>query len=157
MVLPPNSSYINTSISNKSHDLRLLFIISYYYKNIARELNSLYSTFTGRSKVNITDIFLKNIVFGNPYGTKQMDGSEFPVSTINIHDALLFLSRICTTDGFIKNNDFYDPLKKIGDLHIYADGRNMEFIPSHESASTPPIPPHSASTPPIPPPSASTQ
>lgn len=152
MVLPPDSNYINSSISNKSHDLRLLFLISYYYKNIARELNSLYSTFTGRTKVNITDIFLKKIVFGkNRYGTKEMNGSEFPVSTINIHDALLFLTRICSTDGFIKNNDdFYDPFKKIGDLHIYADGRNMEFIPSHESASTPPLPPSpgSALTPP---------
>jgi len=128
------SSHINSSIPNISHDLRLLYLISGQYKKMGI-LKPLYRTFTNQTNVNITDVFFKSIIYGDKtgptYGTKENKIGGFPVITNNINDALLFLLNICSTDGFIKsNNDFYNPLKKIGDLHIYKDGRNMEFIPA---------------------------
>ena len=83
--------------------------------------------------------FLKNIVYGKKnsvghvYGTKEVKAKGYPKRANNIKDALLFLTNICSTPHFKKHNDecYDDPLKKLGDLHIYSDGRNMNFVPAH--------------------------
>jgi hypothetical protein len=46
----------------------------------------------------------------------------------NVHDAYEGLSYLIHLEKFKKMNDVqYSKLEKIGDLHIYEDGRPMEF------------------------------
>ena len=131
------SSFINSSISNISHDLRLLYYVSQSYANKSNDLLPLYDTFSKLNNKNTVDTFFKNIIYTGPkngshiYGTKENKIRGFPSRTNNITDAWLFLGEICSSPGFKLHNDscYDDPLKKIGDLHVYSDGRNMEFIP----------------------------
>jgi len=110
--------FINTSISNISHDLRLLNIVSEYYKQSGFRIQD------GEKK------FLENIIYENYFGTPEIIERRFPNYTANIYDALSFLTEICTTKKALEHNDkLYDPILKLGDLHVYNDGRNMEFIP----------------------------
>lgn len=115
--------YINSSIPNNSHDLRLLYYVSGAYKDNAE------FRFVHKNNPYI-DTFLTNIVYNNNFGTKERNDDGFPNSTHNISDAFKFLTAICSSEEFTKRNEFYeDPSKKLGDLHIYNDGRDMEFIP----------------------------
>jgi len=126
-----SESYINSSISNISHDLRLLFYVAQSYKKNEKSIKPLFDD-------TMVHTFLKNIVYGKKnavghvYGTKEVKTKGYPKKTNNITDALLFLSNICSTPHFKKHNDEYydDPSKKLGDLHIYSDGRNMNFVPT---------------------------
>lgn len=130
-----NGYFINSSISNISHDLRLLNIVSEYYQeksnyNFFFQENKTYDNFFLQQDIPIAKIFLKNIIYENNYGTPQIIDQGFPKYTANIYDALSFLTEICSSQKFIEHNDkLYDSKLKLGDLHVYNDGRNMEFIP----------------------------
>ena len=55
--------------------------------------------------------------------------SDYPESLKTCHDVFLFLTDVITKPIFIdRNNKAFKNWKKIGELHIYADGREMNFI-----------------------------
>ena len=129
-------NHINSSVSNTSHDLRLLYYVSQFYTNVSASLHSVYDTFSKQKNGrNTVDTFFENIIYSGPkkgghvYGTKQIKTKGYPKKCNNINDAVLFLINICSSPGFKIHNDtcYNDPSKKLGDLLIYSDGRNMEF------------------------------
>ena len=106
-------SFITSQQPNISHDLRLLYIIKGSNYPLANELG----------------IALKHLNFGSksPYGTQEQ--TDFDSNQINnVHDAFEVLDQIIQMDHWKNINEkIYSQLQKIGDLHIYEDGRPMEF------------------------------
>ena len=75
---------------------------------------------------------LKDLNYETQFGTKEITDYK-PDVINNVHDVLDALDQIINMDKWIKQNDFlYSKLsfEKIGDLHIYEDGRPMNFIPN---------------------------
>ena len=99
---------------NISSDLRLLYIIKKSNYPILIELKEM----------------LKDLNFENEeteYGTKEK--ANFDEEKINnVHDAYEGLSYLIHLEKLRKMNDLqYSQLEKIGDLHIYEDGRPIAF------------------------------
>ena len=106
--------YINTLVNNQSHDLRLL-----------KELNRT------TPKVNISpqidrllNFILTKINYNSQYGTPQMLASGLPTNINNVRDAYHVIKNAVIT---LPIEHVYDYLNKIGDLNIFADGRDMDF------------------------------
>jgi hypothetical protein len=134
-----SGSFINSSIVNRSHDLRLLFYVAKEYHRIKATLNI--NRFVPSGAIpdeiytlpNLVDSFFdEGLKYGNPaskhaYGKKE-EAAAFP-QLKTVKDAYKFLRLICSTCGFIEHNNhvYNDATKKLGDLHIYSDGRDMVF------------------------------
>jgi hypothetical protein len=109
--LDPQPMYdISSQKRNMSHDLRLLHMIKEYDSNYNRDLHGLiHSTrYTHR--------------FGTPE-VKRKNDREIG----NVEDAARHLLRLMD-QSFFKVNNAYDPSLKLGEMHIYSDGRPMEYI-----------------------------
>ena len=61
------------------------------------------------------------------YGTQENTNSGLPTKIVNVDDAAKALLEYITRDK-LKNNAFYMSKVKLGDLHVYDDGRPMRFI-----------------------------
>lgn len=127
-ILPPEESegsfyFISSQKRNKSHDLRLLFNIKEVFDEFKKMLFN-------------DDIvkFIKNVKYDHEYGTKETE-SRFGSDTIyNVEDAFEHLNRLVNSEqNKTINASTYSSFEKIGDLHIYTDGRPVEFIPATES------------------------
>ena len=101
-------------VNNQSHDLRLL-----------KELNRT------TPKVNISpqidrllNFILTKINYNSQYGTPQMLASGLPTNINNVRDAYHVIKNAVIT---LPIEHVYDYLNKIGDLNIFADGRDMDF------------------------------
>jgi hypothetical protein len=138
-------SYICSQKPNISHDLRLLYII----KKNADITSSIPTYWYGDS--NLLLDLLKKIQYGvnvelnadkkliqktNPNapvysGTEENTTSGFPASINNVVDACIGLEQIISGTVCQYNNDWqYSSYTKLGDLHIYNDGKTiMEYIP----------------------------
>lgn len=108
--------YISSQKKNISSDLRLLHIIKKSNYPLLLELKEM----------------LKDLNFENEqtdFGTKEK--AHFDSEKINnVHDAYEGLSYLVHLEKLKKMNDLrYAKLEKIGDLHIYEDGRPMVFKP----------------------------
>jgi hypothetical protein len=115
--------YISSQVSNVSHDLRLLSILSKMpIRNYAPTLATL----------------LKKAVYGvnvrqkyKIYGTKPNPDSGLPKKLNNVNDAFkAFLELARTSEERERNIAAYEKSNKLGDLHVYADGQNMKYIPA---------------------------
>jgi hypothetical protein len=115
--------YINSSRVNRSHDLRLLYYVSENYKSEFKN-NLTHNIYFDKDMETLFD----KIKYTKEFGTKENINSGLPRSVNNISDAFKLLTKICTSQGFLYTNDneFNDPDKKLGDLHIYTD-RDMIF------------------------------
>lgn len=77
---------------------------------------------------------MKNLQKANPnqwvyYGTKEIKTSGLPNKINNVTDAYKELERLVKT--FENANDIhYSKFDKLGDLHIYDNGRPMHYIPA---------------------------
>jgi len=122
--LSKKNYYINSSRLNRSHDLRLLKIVSDEYSTIESRLGY---DFDVSGEINK---LFNSIVYTGDYGTNQLIRSGLPNKINNIMDAFKSLKNICLDRDFINsnNNYFSDPDKKIGDLHIYGDGSNRDMV-----------------------------
>ena len=147
--------FISSQKRNESHDLRLLFNI--------REFFSYYLTnYRGTLKDNLVN-FINNVKYDAKFGTKEMPSKYGSKTIYNVRDAFWNLNQLVKQQ---QNPERYLSLKKIGDLHIYADEKPAEFIPltnpaasfqttSSSSSSSPspspsPPPPPPFSSPPFP-------
>jgi hypothetical protein len=113
-----NNHYICSTERNISHDLRLLYI-----------LRSVYPQFPFFNKIN----YCNGFNYRNPcqgFGTIENTRRGLPDIINNVLDAHDELLRVITDPHTIDNNDaiFNDPNEKLGELHVYYDGRPMKFI-----------------------------
>ena len=105
---PIPQDYISSQRRNMSHDLRLLHILKFFNPTYNRNLLELIE-----NTVYITK-------FGTPENTSKND------KICNVNDARRLLEGLIAMDDFKKNND-YDPGLKLGEMHIYSDGRPMVY------------------------------
>jgi hypothetical protein len=122
----PGSFYhISGSKRNMSHDLRLLHILNEEYatKHIDTELTRLFKT------VPYGILERKPIlkVYNDKFGTKEEIDSGLPKMINNVIDAHTALKKLVFKSK-ASNDDYFKRRPKLGDLHIYIDGRPMEFI-----------------------------
>jgi len=130
--------FISSQKRNKSHDLRLLFNIREFFRNYLEQYPE---TVLKDDLVN----FIHNVKYDTMYGTKEMETDSTKDVIHNVEDAFEKLNIIVNSESNRQiNASAYPYFKKIGDLHIYTDGRPVEFIPLSESqrvgASELPVP-----------------
>jgi hypothetical protein len=110
---PDKNRYGSAQVRNMSYDLRLLESIR-HYNSFNKELNK----------------DLTKLIFSTVYedfdGTTEITG-ENPKEICNVNDARRHMEKVMKKMFFKKNND-YDPVQKMGEMHIYSDGRPMEYI-----------------------------
>lgn len=127
---------ISSQQKNESHDLRLLIKLKFKFRDLVS------NGFPLPRENTFTEIknMLKKIIYGQgidipnkrEYGTEENlnpypDGSKISNVT-NVYEYLK--TSISKPDVMAENErKFADPVDKIGDFHIYEDGRDMEYIP----------------------------
>lgn len=107
---------VNSLYKNESHDLR--FVNSFKNYNINKNFNKIFD----------------NIVYGVglPYeeryfGTKE-DLSSLGITSVRDAEQA-FRGLIQLPENKIHNDKVYDGLHKIGDIHVYSNGRPMSYVP----------------------------
>ena len=137
-----HNSYICSSKSNVSHDLRLMYIISktakqtaFAWKDTGAQLLSILNKV--RYGVNVVlskekqEFLAKNPDAAVYSGTQENVASGLPSKINNISDAAIELQRIAEDPLAKAHNDtFYARYAKLGDLHIYTNGKPMNYIPA---------------------------
>lgn len=127
-----NSFYISSYIRNMSHDLRALFRLAEYFKRPENknrlELDSFKKAILDKVK------YCKELNEGDDcFGTIENKYSGLPNQINNVRDAHDALLSLIEDPYYIhENKDKYATFQKLGDLHVYYDGRPMEFI-EHKS------------------------
>ncbi len=77
---------------------------------------------------------LRKVVYTGYYGTGEIDDSGYPNAIYNVQDAADFIAAYMKRKKFIdQNEEVYAEKEKLGDLHVYTDGRVMEFFPTTSS------------------------
>jgi hypothetical protein len=112
-----DESYITPIKINNSHDLRLLHIIGLLFND----------------KVYEPTKYLREFNKTNTFGTPEDNNSGLTRNLItssinNIMDAFIILKELIQMPYIItKNENYYKDFTKLGDLHIYDDGKDMVF------------------------------
>jgi hypothetical protein len=115
------SYHISSRINNPSHDLRLLAMIHKKQEG----------TFSRISKCLKKVVYGKNMIKGyEQYGTKANPVSGVPKKINNVTDAFIELKKLVKEPEFKEDNTLdYDVSDKLGELHIYGDGKTpMRFV-----------------------------
>jgi len=109
--LNPSPMYnISSQKRNKSHDLRLLHMIKEYDLDYNRDLLGL----------------IHSTRYIHRFGTPEIR-DQSPYGIGNVNDASRRLEQLMERDFFKRINE-YDPSLRLGVMHIYSDGRPMEYI-----------------------------
>ena len=114
---PGSFYYISSQVRNKSHDLRLAYMIREEIKDID-------------PSIMMTDNWniLQNIVYATYYGTPELENGVSP-AIHNVTDMRMALESFISIGKNKRRNDTYNSaLTKIGDMHIYEDRRPMEYV-----------------------------
>ena len=125
----PNSkySYINSSIKNESHDLRLIYHISTILYSMYNSGKSIVNSLPEDNRRPFFKLF-ENVHFQKTHGTSEILQGKDRENIYNISDALKTI--VDLMDNLPKINYHSLGYRKIGDLNVYDDGRDMEFIPT---------------------------
>ena len=108
--LDPTPSYhISSQTRNMSHDLRLIHVL--------KDLSPTYND-------NIVQL-IRNTFYSEQYGTPEIT-EQNDVRICNVNDAKRHLEKLMRMNYYQMNND-YDPALKLGEMHIYNDGRPMVY------------------------------
>lgn len=124
------SFYIISHKVNKSHDLRALQLLNEQLNEIYTKKNKV------REELPAIPYYLTNLLsrvhYETYYGTpvKESEPLHLPLPINNVFDAFKEITTIITSEGVSANNkEWYEKnFNKIGELHTYCDGRNVEFI-----------------------------
>ena len=110
----PDMNYINSSLSSKSHDLRLLHMLKGTV-DISVQLRSA----------------LDKVIYNTMYGTPSDPTMGYPHRINNVMDAERLLRDIVLDPAEIEKNTVYNDasLTKLGDLHVRGLLQEMEYIP----------------------------
>ena len=115
------SDYIGSQQRNASHDLRLLKTVTDMSTRLLQHNQVLRN-------------WLKNkLKFDKHFGTPEEPASGLPARIANVLDADMVLDAIINSNDYKIYSDiiYSDPKwSKLGDLHIYSDGRPMNFVPA---------------------------
>jgi hypothetical protein len=125
--------FISSSIVNPSHDLRIM--------NIIKDLNLNSSGLSQLDKIMFSNIInvINKVVYGEGinepddrvYGTKPNMNNGLPLHINNVVDAEMEIRNLLKHQLISgANNASYNDANKIGDMHIYPDGRPVSFIQS---------------------------
>ena len=122
-----NNFFISAKTNNISHDLRFLNIV---YK-VFQKLN------TKKGPIGFLVNLFNKIIYSGTYGTQQIEtrgykiGNNYNNKTINnVYDAFdAIMESIRIPMEKIRNDEYYKYHTKVGDLHIYFDGKDMVFQP----------------------------
>jgi hypothetical protein len=114
---PKKDYYISAQKRNMSHDLLPLTRIAENHASVnglTPELKSL----------------LRKVVYTDYYGTGEIKDTGYPNAIYNVQDAADFITAYMKRKKCIDQNEMvYAGKEKLGDLHVYMDGRAMEFVP----------------------------
>jgi hypothetical protein len=117
------SVFISSQKSNPSHDLRLLYNIG----NKVAGMHPNLQTLIGRV------IYGKGVKKGYEiYGTEPNTNSGYPMRINNVGDAFAYLEELVKyPESEVDNEMDYQGSKKLGELHIYRDGKTpMKWVPA---------------------------
>jgi hypothetical protein len=98
--------WIAPQIRNKSHDMKLINTLP--------------------SLGNVLKALRSKTLYSGSYGTKEMASSGLPERIHNVTDMKIALIECI---GTLRNTFLMSNEKKLGDLHVYMDGRPMRFVP----------------------------
>jgi hypothetical protein len=107
---PYPNHYISSQKRNMSHDLRLLNVLQNYSEIYNKDL------------IKLINAIIYEETFGTP---ERMSENIYNIFTVN--GAKMQIEKLMKTYFFKKNNN-YDASKRLGVMHIYSDGRPMEYI-----------------------------
>jgi hypothetical protein len=114
---PLNDFYISSQRRNMSHDLLPLTRIAENHEKdnqLTPELKTL----------------VKKVIYTSYYGTAEIVDRGYPHAIYNVQDAADSIADYLTSKKFVKQNEMaYAGKEKLGDLHIYTDGKPMLFEP----------------------------
>jgi len=134
-------SFVCSQIANQSHDLRLLYMIGCELKrrlkttvahnSIVRVLDKInygIGITLSKEKKAALKAYPNNWIY---YGTQEVIASALPRRINNVTDAYSELERLVSDAWSQASNDIhYATLDKLGDLHMYDDGRPMRYVPT---------------------------
>jgi hypothetical protein len=135
----PNLSthYIQSSVANMSHDLRMLYITRHtLLEKGAHAFNLANRSTTEKAASTLIHEFIDKVNYEAgekiddiSYGTKALPTSGLPSRINNVHDAERGLRELIEHPVLLKCNDFkyYNLENRLGILHIYTDGTQMKF------------------------------
>jgi len=117
------SHFINSSILNQSHDLRLLYSIGTILHSETRSFRANIASLFYEQSRKFT-FLLNNIIYENKFGTRNRPHTGLPSSIQNVSDVVQYLTSMM--NDVIYNN--YDTLILIGSLSVFGKSREMEFV-----------------------------
>jgi hypothetical protein len=116
----PKRHYVSSLLRNMSHDLRLFSILK----------ESIFAHISAHAK----DIYqlTKQVIYMTDYGTKEETSSGISNKRIkNVNDLERKLQELIVNPMNIDRNDaVYASKSKLGDMHVYCDGRPLEYMAS---------------------------
>lgn len=124
-----NAYYISSQIRNRSHDLRLLEIIAHAYNKTT--YNSSFKKMSRNVNIYAYELFAicSKVKYGTLFGTPEMTKSGLPSKIYTVNDARIALqNRIMNEECRINNENHYVGKAKLGDMHVYSDGRPLRFV-----------------------------
>jgi hypothetical protein len=136
--------FISSSLSNPSHDLRLLyktygFILQLQLESTINRITDEKHKKTYLKRFEILDEMFYKVIYGQgiikpehqQLGTQPNDTRGYPREINNVTDAEEAIRHVIMSSKFQKmNNEVYPDGNKIGDMHIYSNGTPMKFIRS---------------------------
>jgi hypothetical protein len=139
----PETHYMSSSVKNPSSDLRLIHILAKVHDVGDTAFDTRLYDRTGFDEDDIDDIFepmmeLMKITNygigidpadGTAFGTRPLSHNGFPSRINNVRDAEKFIRKSIINNNTMKDyNDYtFKDMAKLGDLHVYEDGRNLRF------------------------------
>ena len=116
---------------NESHDLRLL---NEFRISVSDELNRGHHHRTNDSHRWLNDRLFTKVNYASEFGTPEkletgiitLRGGASTVKINNVKDAKTHLQQLLLQRRE-ENEQLYANQTKLGDLHVYCDGKNMEY------------------------------
>jgi len=122
------SFHISSVVVNRSHDLRLINIIANSYnKNTIRQ----FKVMSQNVKKHLSDLhtLCQLVKYTTSYGTPDTVNTGLPYKIYNVMDACISLQKMITQpEKQNHNTSVYSTKTKLGDMHVYSDGRPLRFV-----------------------------
>ena len=135
----PDTYYMSSAVKNPSSDLRLLHILAKNHKVGDNRFDMRYA----HAGFDVSDLFdpiadlMDSTNYGigldpgetTAFGTRPLSHNGYPYKINNVRDAEKFIRKVIVNNTTIQDyNEFiFEDMEKMGDLHVYSDGRNMRF------------------------------